>query len=339
MEYRRIGRSGLKVSEICLGTMGFGRDSDQAGVQQQVDLAFDAGVNFFDTSNAYTTGVAETMLGNALKGRRRDAVVATKVFHAMGPYPNDSGLSRAHIMQALEDSLRRLQMDYVDIYYCHQIDPQTPIEETLRAMDDLVHQGKVRYMACSNWPAWRLMKGLGLSDRLNLYRFECYQGQYSLVVRDLEQEVLQACAEEGLGLIAWSPLAGGFLTGKYPTGARTMEGTRSAEGWGIRQTDFHANSDEIVTTLLDVARQLGKSAPQVALRWVLDRPGVSSAIVGARTIEQLRDNLGVDGWHVPAAAMEALNKVSWLPDRFPWIMQQNTIRWRDSNVKMPSLKQ
>ena len=193
MEYRRMGRSGLKVSEICLGTMTFGHGTDEAEARRIVDLAFEAGVNFFDTANAYGGGQSEVLLGKALQGRRDKSIVATKFFNPMGPGPNDSGMSRVHIMQAIEASLRRLQTDYVDLYYIHHVDTQTPLEEMLRALDDLVRQGKVRYMACSNYEAWRLQEALWISETRNLYRFECYQPQYSLVVRDIEQELIPLC--------------------------------------------------------------------------------------------------------------------------------------------------
>ena len=215
MEYRRMGRSGLKVSAICLGTMTFGHGADQAEATRIVDLAFAAGVNFFDTANTYGNGESEVLLGNALKGRRRNAIVATKFFNPTGPGPNDSGMSRVHIMQAIDDSLRRLQMDYVDIYYIHHVDSQTPLEEMLRALDDLVRSGKVRYIACSNYEAWRLMEALWISDSKGLARFECYQPQYSLVVRDIEEEIMPVCQYKGLGVVVWSPLGGGFLSGKY----------------------------------------------------------------------------------------------------------------------------
>ncbi|MCH8295875.1 aldo/keto reductase, partial [Candidatus Poribacteria bacterium] len=275
MEYRRMGRSGLKVSEVCLGTMTFGHGTDEAEAKRMVDLSFDAGVNFFDTANSYAEGQSEILLGKALKGRRRDAVVATKFFNPMGSGPNDSGMSRVHIMQAIEDSLERLQMDYVDLYYIHHVDSQTPLEEMLRALDDLVHQGKVRYIACSNYQAWRLSEALWTSDTGNLARFECYQPQYSLVVRDIEQELIPLCQFKGLGVVVWSPLSGGFLSGKYKPGERMVQGTRSEEAWAYPQRSFAANADETLTTLLEVADDLGRSPAQVALRWVLEQPAIT----------------------------------------------------------------
>lgn len=337
MEYRRMGRTGLKVSELCLGTMTFGHGTDQAEATRIVDLALAAGVNFFDTANAYGGGQSEVLLGKALQGRRRDAVVATKFFNPMGSGPNDSGMSRLHIMQAIDDSLRRLQMDYIDIYYIHHVDTQTPLEEMLRTLDDLVHVGKVRYIACSNYQAWRLMDALWISDVKNLARFECYQPQYSLVVRDIEQEIVPLCEAKGLGVVVWSPLAGGFLSGKYQPGQRMATGARSQEGWAYPQQYFAANADESLRMLLDIAQQLGRSPAQVALRWVLDQPGITSAIIGARTVAQAHDNLLAGGWRLPAEALARLNQVSHLPDRYPESMEKNMHERRNSAVQMPSL--
>jgi len=338
MEYRRMGRSGLKVSEICLGTMTFGHGADEAEAKRMVDLALDAGINFFDTANSYADVQSEVFLGKALKGRRRDAVVATKFCNAMGPGPNDSGMSRVHIINAIEDSLRRLDMDHVDLYYIHHVDTQTPLEEMLRALDDLVHQGKVRYIGCSNYQAWRLMEALWISDYHDLARFVVYQPQYSLVVRDIEQELIPLCQYKGLGVVVWSPLGGGFLTGKYTPGERTMSGTRSEESWAYPQRFFAPNADEILRTLLDVSKALGKPPAQAALRWVLSRPAITSVLVGARNAEQLRSNLEADLWQLEGEALERLTEVSHLPDRYPEAMEKNMHERRDSAVKMPSLK-
>jgi len=329
-----MGRSGLKVSEVCLGTMTFGHGTDEAEAKRMVDLSFDAGVNFFDTANSYAEGQSEILLGKALKGRRRDAVVATKFFNPMGSGPNDSGMSRVHIMQAIEDSLERLQMDYVDLYYIHHVDSQTPLEEMLRALDDLVHQGKVRYIACSNYQAWRLSEALWLSDTANLSRFECYQPQYSLVVRDIEQELVPLCQFKGLGVVVWSPLSGGFLSGKYKPGERMVQGTRSEEAWAYPQRSFAANADETLTTLLEVADDLGRSPAQVALRWVLEQPAITSVIVGARTTDQLQDNLGCADFRLEGEVLSRLNEVSHLPDRYPEAMEKNMHERRDSAVKI-----
>jgi len=337
MEYRRMGRTGLKVSEICLGTMTFGHGTDQAEANRIVDLAFAVGVNFFDTANTYGNGQSEILLGKALNRRRKEIVLATKFFNPTGPNPNDSGMSRVHIMRALEDSLARLQTDYIDLYYIHHVDTQTPLEEMLRALDDLVHHGKVRYLACSNYQAWRLMDALWTSDAKNLARFECYQPQYSLVVRDIEQEIIPACQHKGLGVVVWSPLAGGFLTGKYRPGEQQVAGSRSAEGWAYPRAYFAANADETLGVLLEVAQQLGRSPAQVALRWVLEQPAITSAIIGARTVEQARDNFLAGGWRLPEAALTWLNTISQLPDRYPESMEKNIHERRNSAVKMPSL--
>ncbi len=210
MEYRRLGRAGLKVSELCLGTMTFGKGTDQAEAARIVGAALDAGVNFIDTANSYNDGVSETMLGEILQGRRDRVVLASKVFNPMGSGPNDSGMSRAHIMRAVEDSLRRLRTDYLDIYYIHHVDVQTPLEEMLRAFEDLITAGKIRYSGCSNYEAWRLMEAVWLSDSHGWSRFACYQPQYSLVVRDIEEEIIPACDLKGLGVVVWSPLGGGL---------------------------------------------------------------------------------------------------------------------------------
>ena len=337
MEYRRLGRSGLKVSEICLGTMTFGVSTDQDEATRIVNLAFDAGINFFDTADGYSIGRSEEMLGQALKGRRRESVVATKFFNPMGGGPNDSGMSRVHIMDAIEDSLKRLQMDHVDVYYIHHVDVETPLEEMLRALDDLVHQGKVRYIACSNYQAWRLCEALWISESNDLARFVCYQPQYSLVVRDIEQELVPLCLHKGLGIVAWSPLAGGFLTGKYEPGQRSVPDTRSADGWGFPARFFAPNADETLATLLEVSDELGRAPSQVALRWLLDRPGVTSVISGVRTAEQLRDNVDATGWRLEGDPLTRLNEVSHLPDRYPESFEKTMKQRRDSAVNMPSL--
>ena len=337
MEYRRMGRSGLKVSAFCLGTMTFGHGADEAAARQMVDMALDAGVNFFDTADSYADAQSEVFLGKALKGRRRDAVVATKFFNPMGSGPNDSGMSRVHIMNAIEDSLQRLDMDHVDIYYIHHVDVQTPIEEMLRALDDLVHQGKVRYIGCSNHQAWRLMECLWISEHNNLARFEVYQPQYSLVVRDIEQELVPLCQYKGLGMVTWSPLGGGFLTGKYKPGERSLAGTRSEEGWAYPGRHFADNADGTVSALLEVAADLGHSPSQVALRWVVDRPAVTSTIIGARSVVHLEDNLKAAAIDLPEDVRERLDTVSYLEDRYPEKMEKNVHERRDSAVKMPGM--
>ena len=335
MEYRRMGRTGLKVSEVCLGTMTFGHGTGEKESGRIVDAAIDAGVNFFDTANSYGEGESEVLLGKALEGRRDDAVVATKFFNPMGTGPNDSGMSRMHIMQAVEASLRRLGMDHVDLYYIHHVDTQTPLEEMLRALDDLVRQGKVRYTACSNYQAWRMCEALWISDANGWARFECFQPQYSLVVRDIEQELIPLCLHKGLGVVVWSPLAGGFLTGKYRPGERTVRGTRSEEGWAYPEDFFAANADESLQCLLEVAAEAGRTPSQVALRWILEQPAVTSAIAGARTLGQFADNVQAAGWNLDPEAKGRLDAVSHLPDRYPESMEKNMHERRDSAVEKP----
>ncbi len=329
MHYRRLGRSGLKVSEICLGSMTFGRGADQAETTHMVDAALEAGVNFIDTADGYNGGLAETMLGEALRGRRRRVVLASKVFNPMGPGANDSGTSRAHIMLAVEDSLKRLQTDWLDIYYIHHVDVQVPLDETLRALDDLVRQGKVRYTAVSNYEAWRLMEALSISDRQGWTGFSAYQPQYSLLVRDIEQEIVPACEMKGLGVAVWSPLAGGYLTGKYKSVGAAPTGSRAAEGWNLPSRFFHPAHDAILAELFAVAAELGRPPAQVALRWVLERPWVSAAIIGARTAGQLADSLAATGFSLPAEALNRLDRVSALPPRYPRSMEDGMAARRD----------
>jgi aryl-alcohol dehydrogenase-like predicted oxidoreductase len=335
MEYRRLGRSGLKVSEICLGTMTFGHGTDAVEAERIVQTSLDAGVNFLDTADGYSGGESEIMLGRALGKRRRDTVIATKVFNATGSGPNDSGMSRVHIMNAVEDSLHRLGTDWIDLYYIHHVDVQSPLEEMLRAFDDLVRQGKVRYTACSNYEAWRLMEALWISDSKGLMRFEAYQPQYSLVVRDIEEELVPVCELKGLGMVVWAPLAGGYLSGKYRPGQRSLQGSRSAENWAFPTQFFHPEHEIIVTELLRVADELGKSAAQVAVRWVLEQPMVASAIVGARTAEQLGDTLGAVGWRLSEETRKRLDKVSAQPHRYPRAMEETMAERRDQAVRMP----
>ncbi len=337
MDYRRLGRAGLKVSEICLGTMTFGNGADQAEASRMVDTALGAGLNFFDTANSYVGGASETMLGEALKGKRQDAIIGSKFFNPMGHRPNDSGMSRLHIKQQIEASLKRLRTDYIDIYYIHHVDHQTPLDEMLRALDDLVRQGKILYTACSNYEAWRLMDALWLADINGWVGFSAYQPQYSLVVRDIDEEVVPACQAKGLGMVAWSPLAGGYLAGKYTPGSLKVQGTRSSEGWGFNSKFFAANHGEILQTLFDVAKELGRPPAQVALRWVMDQPFMTSAVVGARNTDQLKETLVAGGWRLPLEALERLNKVSAQPMRYPRAFEDPMPERRNAAVKMPGM--
>lgn len=333
MQYRNLGRSGLKVSEICLGTMTFGHTTDEAQAEAIMDAAFDAGVNFFDSANTYAKGRSEEILGKLVKRRRRDCVIATKCFNPTGDGPNDSGSSRLHILQAVEDSLRRLQTDHIDILYLHHSDYQTPLDETLRALDDLVRHGKLRYIACSNFDAWRLVEALWISDTRGWERFACHQPQYNLVVRDIEAEILPACRMKGVGVVAWGPLAGGFLTGKYQPGQRSATGTRSEEGWVFMDRMFAPNADETLSTLLNLSDELGCEPAALAIRWVLEQAGISSAIIGARTADQFARSLEAASLSPPVAALARLSEVSALRLRYPQISEQTMAGRRHAAVK------
>ncbi len=337
MEYRFLGRSGLRVSEVCLGTMAFGVSVDEAAAKAIVDAAFDCGVNFMDTANSYSGGVSEDMLGKALVGRRDGVVIATKFTNPVGKGPNDSGMSRKHIMQTIEESLRRLQTDYVDIYYLHHVETRTPLDEALRAMDDLVRQGKVRCLAVSNYEAWRLSETIWTCDTEGFSPIVCYQPQYSLVVRDIEAELVPLCRFKNVGIVPWGPLASGFLTGKYKPGQRSVEGSRSAEGWLFHDRFFSAKADEALAELLKVSKEVGKTPAQVALRWALQKPGITSVIAGARRPDQFRDSCGTSGWSLDKALMDRLDAASAVPLRYPYSMESTTDARRDTAIDMPSL--
>lgn len=311
MEYRRLGRTGLKVSELCLGTMTFGWTADEATSLDILSAAFDAGINFFDTANIYSGGVAEEIMGKWLQGRPRDQVViATKVRGAMGNGPNDQGLSRVHIMNAVEGSLRRLGTDYIDLYQCHWPDDDTPLEETLRALDDLVHQGKVRYIGCSNYPAWKLCKALWISDKYGLARFDCLQPHYNLVHRaEFERELMPLCADQGLGVIPYSPLAGGFLTGKYRRGQPIPEGTRGQTSQRVKSYMTEANF-ALIERMEALGRERGLTIAQVALAWLLTNPVITSPIIGANSVAQLRESLGAVGQRLSPEEKQALDEAS-----------------------------
>ncbi len=320
MEYRKLGRSGLTVSELCLGTMTFGRESDAEAARAIVAAALDAGVNFFDTANSYAKGASETLVGEILRERRQEVVIATKFGNRLTQGANDGGLSRLHLLRAVEDSLRRLKTDYIDLYYVHHIDPATPAEETLHALESLIRDGKVRYIGCSNYEAWRLLESLWISDTRNLSRFIVHQPHYNLLVRDIEDEILPVCDLKQVGVVPWGPLAGGLLSGKYDSvHAAPIPGTRSQDGQGFsnRIPFLSPNSDAILAVAREVARELNRTIEGVALRWLLEQPLVSSVIIGARTPEQVRANLGASGWRLPAGILTRLEDVSRPAPRYP----------------------
>jgi aryl-alcohol dehydrogenase-like predicted oxidoreductase len=299
MHFRRLGRSGLKVSPLTLGTMGFGGqgpfanvgDIDVAGAQRQLDLCIDAGVNLIDTANAYSGGRSEEILGEALEGRRDRLMVATKVRFPMGDGPNDEGLSRHHIIASAEASLRRLRADHLDLLQIHEWDGQTPLDETLEALDTLVRQGKVRYVGCSNYTGWQLMKALGTSDRLGYQRFVAQQIHYTPQAREAEWELVPAGLDQGVGILVWSPIAGGLLSGKYRRGQDGPAGSRHLTDWNEPPVHDEDALYDLVDVLVEVGEAHGVSAAQVTLAWLLARPGVTSLVIGARTEEQLQDNL------------------------------------------------
>jgi aryl-alcohol dehydrogenase-like predicted oxidoreductase len=323
MKYRLLADTGVFVSELCLGTMTFGGRGqiyevmgglDQPDVDAIVHRSIDAGINFIDTADVYSNGESETMLGKALAGRRQQIVLATKVRGRMGKGPNDVGLSRRHILDAVDASLTRLGTDYIDLYQIHRPDEHTDLEDTLRALDDLVRSGKVRYIGCSNLPAWQMMKALGISRAEGLHRFRCSQSYYSLAGRELEREIIPLLKDQHLGLLVWSPLAGGFLSGKF-----TREGT---DATGRRASfDFPPINRDRAYDILDVMRTIATahhvSVSQIALAWLLAQEAVTSVIIGARKAEQLEDNLKAIDVTLPAEHLTALDDVSRLTLEYP----------------------
>src|SRR5450755_2012872 len=299
MEYRQLGRSGLRISRLTLGTMSFAGhgqfrnvgEVDLAGARRQIAMAMDTGVNLIDTADIYSNGASEEVVGEAVKGRRDQLLLATKARFPMGSGPNDAGLSRHHLIEACEASLRRLQTDHIDLYQVHEWDGQTPLEETLSALDHLRQSGKVRYVGCSNFAGWHVMKALGIANRTALPAFVSQQVYLSLQERSAEYEIVPSAIDQGLGLLIWSPLAGGLLSGKYRRGAPPPAGSRHAGEWSEPPIYDEDKLYDTIEALVEIAAHRGVSAAQVALAWVLARPGVTSAIVGARTEEQLADNL------------------------------------------------
>ncbi len=328
MKYRQLGRSGLYVSEICLGTMTFGGaaggiwaaigDLDQKQVNAVMGKALEGGVNFIDTADVYSQGLSERLVGQSLKDlgvKRSDVVIATKAFGEMGPGPNDRGASRGHIMDAVKASLDRLGTDHIDLYQIHGNDTVTPLDETLRALEDLVTQGLVRYIGCSNWAAWKIAKAVGISDHRGWNRFVTVQSYYSIAGRDLEREIVPMMQSEGVGLLVWSPLAGGLLSGKFGPGSNGPEGARRTV------FDFPpVNTDRawpVVEAMRKIGDARGVSVARVALAWVLAKPFVTSVIIGAKTQEQLDDNLAAARLELTAEEIKTLEAVSDLPPEYP----------------------
>lgn len=324
MEYRLLGRSGLKVSTIAMGTMTFGRGKDAVGsvgldeAREQMAFLIDHGVNLIDTANAYATGKSEEITGGALKGRRADVVLATKVRFPMGPGPNDRGLSRHHIINQCEASLKRLKTDWIDLYQVHQWDGQTPIAEIMEALDHLVASGKVRYVGCSNWSGWHVMKGLGEADRTGGARFVSQQIHYTLEAREAEYELVPISLSEGLGILVWSPLAGGLLTGKFRRGEEHPSGTRHEKEQREPPIRDWERLYDIVEVIVDIAKTRGVSGAQVSLAWTLGRPGVASVVVGGRNREQFADSIGATALTLDPVERRRLDAASKLPLLYPY---------------------
>ena len=335
MEYKTLGNTGLLVSTLCLGTMTFNGGSgfwrtigtvDQAGADELIKASIDAGINFIDTADVYSEGESEKTLGQSLKNlsiARTDVVLATKVYGRVGPGRNDVGASRGHIMDAVEASLRRLQTDHIDLYQIHGNDAITPLEETLGALDSLIRQGKVRYIGCSNWQAWRLARSLGVSEAKDLARFDTLQAYYSIVSRDLERELVPLLEAEKIGLLVWSPLAGGLLSGKFSRENQKPEGSRRAS------FDFPLVDKERTWKVLDaiapIAKAHGCSAARISLAWLLTKPVVTSVIIGAKRPDQLKDNLAAVEVKLTADEIKQLDEVSALPPEYPgWMLARQS---------------
>lgn len=324
MEYRKLGNSGLLVSELCLGTMLFGSSTDEAESTRMVQQFLDIGGNFIDTADAYTEGLSEEIVGKAMGTRRSEVILATKTGIGVGPHPNDRGSSRKHIMDGVDASLRRLNTDYIDLYYVHVWDHLTPIEETLRALDDLVTSGKVRYIGCCNFLAWQLMKSLSHSDAKDYARFVAIQQQYSLVSRDMDREHMSLCQAETIGIVPWGPLGGGLLSGKYDSLEKPDFGRFSLGLKGEFDYDhkFTPKNFEIVNAVKEISQQTGKKASQVALNWLLGKKGITAPIIGASSYAQFEDNMGAVGWSLTADQWEYLDNISSLTSEYPLRMQE-----------------
>ena len=344
MDYRQLGHSGLRVSSLTLGTMTFGGRGNFAKVgatdvetaTRQVDMCLDAGVNLIDTADVYSDGLSEEIVGRTLKGRRDRVLLATKARMPMGDGPNDAGLSRHHIIRACEASLRRLDTDYIDLYQVHEWDGATPLEETRDALDHLVHSGPVRYIGCSNYAGWQVLKALGISDRLHLERFVSQQIYYSLQARDAEYELVPAALDQGLGILVWSPLAGGLLSGKYRRDAQPQEG-RQLTDWDEPPVRDEDRLYDVVDALVDIGEAHGVSAARIALAYTLGRPGVTSVIIGARREEQLIDNLAAADLELSADERARLDAISAPPLLYPYWHQAKTASDRLSDADLSLL--
>ncbi|WP_181308458.1 aldo/keto reductase [Rufibacter sp. XAAS-G3-1] len=336
MEYRLLGASGLRVPVLCFGTATFGGGTEffkawgSTQVEEatrMVDLCLAAGVNFFDTANTYSQGMSEEILGKALAGRRNDVLISTKATFPFGEGPNNQGSNRYHLLRQVEGSLKRLNTDYLDIYHMHGFDGNTPVEETLRTLNDLIQSGKVRYLAASNFSGWHLMKSLAVSEKYGWNRYVAHQVYYSLTNREYEWELMPLGLDQNVGGLIWSPLAAGRLGGKYRRGQPHPQDSRIAQG-GSPVPEAVVNEElfySIMDVLDDIAEETGKTVAQVSLNWLLQRPTVSSIIIGARNEEQLKQNLGAVGWNLTMEQVKKLDKASEAPPIYPyWHQRQNT---------------
>jgi aryl-alcohol dehydrogenase-like predicted oxidoreductase len=340
VDYRPIGGSGLNVSVLSVGTATFGGGSDfyrawgETGVAEAtrlVDVALDVGVTMFDTADSYSSGLAEEILGKAIAGRRDKMLISTKASFRTGPGPDDIGSSRRHLIPACEASLRRLGTDYIDLWSMHGFDSFTPIDETLRALDDLVRAGKVRHVGCSNFSGWHLMKSLALSDRERLPRYVAHQAYYSLVAREYEWELMPLALDQHVGTVVWSPLAGGQLSGKITRDQPAPEGSRVAT-LGTRPGLSREQFYDVIDVLRAIAADVGRTVPQVALNWVLQRPTVSTLVIGARNEAQLRDSLGAAGWALSSDQMQRLDKASDRQPVYPYWHQRTVFGERNPPI-------
>lgn len=343
MEYRLLGRSGLKVSTITMGTMTFGGvgwaktvgDLSVKDAKKLVDMCIDAGVNLLDTADVYSQGASEEILGEIIGGPRKNGVlIATKARFPMGPGVNDVGSSRQHLIQACEASLKRMKTEVIDLYQLHEWDGQTPLEETMEALDTLVRQGKARYIGCSNFSGWHIMKALGVSERDKRERFVSQQIHYTLEARDAENELVPISIDQGLGILVWSPIAGGLLSGKHRRNQATPEGTRQFAGWTEPPIRDENRLWNIVDTLVEVADGRGVSAAQVALAWLIGRKGVTSVIIGGRTETQFKDNLASAELKLTDEERKRLDDVSLQPLMYPYWHQRNTASDRLSEADL-----
>lgn len=342
MEYRQLGRSGFKVPVLSFGTGTFGGkgelfkawgETDVKEASRMIDLCLDHGVTLFDTADIYSYGGSEEVLGAAIKGRRDKLLISTKATFRFGENPNDVGSSRSHLIQAVEGSLKRLGTDYIDLFQLHGFDALTPVEETLRTLDHLVQSGKIRYLGCSNFSGWHLMKSLAASEREHLERYVAYQGYYSLIGRDYEAELMPLNVDQGIGLLVWSPLGWGRLTGKidreHPTPPQVSRLHATAD-FGPPVEDEYLF--RVVDALKEVARQTEKTIPQIAINWLLQRPTVANVIIGARNEAQLKDNLGSIGWNLTKEQVELLDKASQRTLPYPYWHQQGFLERNPSPV-------